>query len=599
MRAPEKQTISNLLGSHTQFVIPDYQRGYDWKADTQLKDLFLDLTGAMNEGGSSQLFLGTMLFDHSQDRTTPNKDTVDIIDGQQRLTTILILLVACRQYAKDVLDSGTLVTACQKKIDAGDDIVINPEPKLVASESIRLVFHNICKQDWDGTFPDKIDGVGAVFPNRRIKPIYDACLKEIRQFSGEGSEDQFRKFLKQILNDTVVITIGIDDQSEAFEIFERTNARGKELAVEDLLKNFLFSKDASAEASTRETWEKISDNAGTSMLRMLKYFWNSRGGSTSTKKLYRNLKEYHSKTTTDEFITELLDFSKFYKAYQDKESVALKHWLKKNADIRDSMYLSEMVRAINALKLFKVTQATPLVYSTIISLSRSGADSKSTKKVISFFRLLESYHYVNNKVCNRVGNEVEKLYQLYSQKFFKADNPTKLITELSGKLIEKMANQEEFEAAFKNLTYIQPSDRPIIKYTIDKIVNVGVKPGQRKNLIDLDDLFNGVKPDHDIEHIYPQASAEIVEEWLHEVGNLTVIPRQINGILGSKSAFEKAKILLNPQDFDNNIKHVDDYLREVAQEIISSDAWDKPEVQARTKALATRAYNSAVSGYKY
>ena len=388
MRAPEKQTIATLLGNHTQFIIPDYQRAYDWKADTQLKDLFLDLYSALNEDSSSMLFLGTMLFDFSEDRSSKDKDTVDVIDGQQRLTTLLILLIACRQFAQDVLQSSKLVTACQKAIDAGDDIIINPEPKLVASASIRDVFRNMSNQDWDGTFPDKLGGLGVKWQNRRVKPIYAACLREVRQFSGEGSEDQFRRFLDQVLNKTIVITIGIDDQAEAFEIFERTNARGKELAVEDLLKNFLFSREASTEHDTREAWTKISENAGTSMLRMLKYFWNSRGGYTSTKQLYRKLKTYHADTTTDVFISELLEFSEFYNAYQDDEKSRFKDWLRRKVGIKDAMYLSEIVRATSALKLFKVTQATPMVFSLAKAIEREGADRKAVKRAISFLRLL-------------------------------------------------------------------------------------------------------------------------------------------------------------------------------------------------------------------
>ena len=595
MRAPEKQTIGNLLSTHTQFVIPDYQRAYDWKADTQLKDLFLDLTDSIDEEHASQLFLGTMLFDFSEDRTSPQRNTIDIIDGQQRLTTILILLVACRMYAQDVLQRPKLVTACQKAIDAGDDIIINPEPKLLASESIRRVFQNICSQDWDGSFPEKLDGHGVRWENRRVQPIYNACLKEIRQFSGEGSEERFRKFLNQLLNQTVVITIGIDDQSEAFEIFERTNARGKELAVEDLLKNFLFSKDATSDVDTRKAWGEISDNAGTSMLRMLKYIWNSRGGPTSTKELYRKLKKHHSTTSTDAFVAELLEFSEYYKAYQDKESGTLRAWLKKEIGIGNEMYLKELVRSINALKLFKVTQATPLVFSLSKSILKQGTDSKSVKRAISFLRLLESYHYVNNKVCNRVGNEVEKLSQQYSQKFLHADDPRELITELSSRLLEKIANEDEFVAAFRNLTYTQPSDRPIIKYTFDKMVNVGVKEGQRKELID----YSQTSPVFDIEHLLPQSKANEDEEWFHELGNLAVIPKQINGILSNASVEDKVDMLLNPERHKNNIKHVDDYLKAIAKEVAEAGEWDRDAIRTRTKRLAHSAYNAAVNSYAY
>lgn len=599
MRIPEKKTIGELLNSQLRFVIPDYQRAYDWKADTQLKDLFLDLFGAIEEGNESELFLGTMIFDYSKDKTFADNKSIDIIDGQQRFTTIMILLVAFREYAKNVLDSSKIVTMSQRAIDAGDEMNIDAQPQLIPSESIRDVFDNICDEDWDGEFPETLNGKGVIYQNRRVQPIYNACMSEIRTFASDASEERLRELWNQIQHNTIIITIGIDEQSEAFEIFERTNARGKDLAVEDLLKNLLFSRDAQAEISTREAWNEVSDNAGSSMLRMLKYFWNARGGTTSTKALYRNLKQYHSRMSTDKFVHELLEFSEFYKAYSSKDSADIKKWFKSVMGIKDSMYLQEVCRTIGALKMFKVTQVIPLIFSIAKSLSGKGQDAKLVKKMITFFRLVEAYHYVNNKICNRVGNEVEKLYQKSSKDIFTSKNPMNDVASLSKILIEKLAQEDEFIAKFKNISYSQPNERHLIKYTFDKLVNTGAKPGQRKDLIVFDEVFQGLKPSFDIEHLLSQSYGSDQDEHIHELGNLLIIPRQINGILGNATILEKVEMLLEPKNYNNNIHHVDDYIKNLCDEISQLGQWGENEIKSRTLKLARDSYSSAVNKYKY
>ena len=90
MRDPNKFTIEKLLTSDDQYAVPDYQRGYDWKSNTQLKDLFMDFEACIDSNHSKDLFLGTMIFDVSQEKN----NIIEVIDGQQRLTSLLIVLVA-------------------------------------------------------------------------------------------------------------------------------------------------------------------------------------------------------------------------------------------------------------------------------------------------------------------------------------------------------------------------------------------------------------------------------------------------------------------------------------------------------------------------
>lgn len=88
-------------------------------------------------------------------------------------------------------------------------------------------------------------------------------------------------------------------------------------------------------------------------------------------------------------------------------------------------------------------------------------------------------------------------------------------------------------ANFTYLSYENMSDRTIIRYIFDRVANKGVKEGQRLNLVDFYDTEAGAISEFDIEHILPQSSNTDEDSAVHEIGNLIVIPKQINGILGN------------------------------------------------------------------
>ena len=109
---------------------------------------------------------------------------------------------------------------------------------------------------------------------------------------------------------TQVMRINIDSPDEAFSIFERTNARGMDLEVADLLKNFLHQRKIK---TIREDWPTIVKNSSHAMLRMLKAFYVSYRGYVQKAELYKNLKNFSEGSGGPElFLTRLIKFSEFY-----------------------------------------------------------------------------------------------------------------------------------------------------------------------------------------------------------------------------------------------------------------------------------------------
>lgn len=596
MKEPRKFSIGSLLQGHTKYLIPEYQRGYDWKGDAQVRDLFVDLTGCIESSFADSLFLGTMIFDVSKEKQAA---TVEVIDGQQRLTTILITLIAARDYAREELANEALAHSIQGYISNSDALSDATHHRLEPSSTISDTFALMCEYAWDRAFPTSVKKHGKTVAIRRqtsrLKPIYEFCSAQISNYCG-GDTAKFKKLVNQIIQHTFVIRIDIEDRAEAFEIFERTNARGKGLEVSDLLKNFLFSKEKEySDQSITEVWDEIVEGFGDNLLRALKYFWISRKGGITSRDLYRKLRYYAGDVGVAKFVEELREFSRFYLAYHSDDPDLTREWLMTQGFPANDMYLKEFRRACSILRLFGVTQVVPFVFSLMKAFKAGDQTEKDAKRVLTMLRTLESFHFVNNKVCNRIGNETEKAYAEFSEKLFhavglgEADN-------IRDWFHAAMASVDEFTGSLSAISYLNRTDRITIRYVYDKLVNVGVKDGQRVDLVDIDAIQKGIRSSYDIEHLLCQSDADSEEagEYVHQIGNLIVIPKQINGILSNASFDLKMDMLKQPWTYDNNIKHIPTYLQEFVARY-GGENWNDHAIRQRTKELAKDVYDVAAN----
>lgn len=600
MREPRKYSVRSLLHGDVQYIIPPYQRGFDWKGDAQVRDLFVDITSCIESAYTDSLFLGTMIFDVSKE----NEDnSIEVIDGQQRLTTLIIMLIAARDYARDILHDEGIAHSLQAYISNVDALSDTEHHRLLPSATIADVLGKMCEYEWARDFPASLKkngkAIGVRRQTSRVKPIYDFCLAQIESFC-EGGTKRFKQFANQVLQHTFVIRIDIEDRAEAFEIFERTNARGKGLEVSDLLKNFLFSKEKEySDESITDVWDEIVEGFGENLLRALKYFWISRKGHVTSRDLYRKLRYYAGEIGVSTFIDELRDFSRYYKAYHSDEPDVAKEWLVGQGFPPNDMYLKEFRRCCSMLRLFGVTQVVPFVYSLIRAYKAGEQGEKEAKKVLTMMRTLESFHFVNNKVCNRIGNETEKAYSGFSPVLFRAVGLSET-TKVRSWFDEALASADEFAGSLSAVSYHNRTDRITIRYIFDKLVNAGIKDGQRLDLVDIDALQRGIRSSYDIEHLLSQseANSDEAEEFVHQVGNLIVIPRQINGIMSNAPFDLKMDMLKQPWKYDNNIKNVPSYLQEFVSRYGQKE-WTETAIRERNSHLAGAVYEVAATMNAY
>lgn len=398
-----------------------------------------------------------------------------------------------------------------------------------------------------------------------------------------------------------MIRIEIEDSSEAFEIFERTNARGKELEVTDLLKNYLFSKEGDyLDDDLDDTWDGIVDDLGSSPIKALKQFWIAREGKVDSRQLYRNIRGYAEKLGINDFLGELAWFSDFYRVYNQPDYAAISDLLEDHNFPPEKMLHKEYHRAVSVLKLFNITQPIPLIFAVMRSFYNSAGDKADAKRVISLIRAIEFFHIANNKVGGRIGNESEIKYAEFSAKVFQDDNLDAL-PAIRTWFENSLLSEDEFLASFVNLSYENKSERNTIRYIFDRLVNDGVKDGQTLDLLDVVAAQSGIRPSYDIEHLAPQSHADSEEhqQTVNGIGNLIVIPKQIDGILGNKAFEEKIQVLKNPHKYGNNIKNVPSYLQQFVDEY-GAEEWNEEAIRRRAQALGQSAFKvlSTRSAYK-
>jgi len=581
---PNPAKIEDILNSSIQYVVPKYQREYTWGKNEAID--FLEDLKSYTESNDN-LFLGSLIFDISEQK---NKK-ISVVDGQQRITTILLLLIVCRNFAKRI-NAIQLATLIQNKITFIDPTTAEPLGcRLIASESIKSIFEEISKYDWDGnfniTFPG-VDGRKIRWQVGRIKPIYDYFLIELRDFD----QNKLSKFLKTIY-EAYVVRIDIEDEIEAFSIFERTNARGVDLEASDLLKNYLFAQGVDG---LDDVWPQIIENSDGTLLRMLKYFYVSRKGYISKSNLYKEISRYGKNIGASRLVSELFDFSKYYTSIKGSDINGIKNYFDSiscKAISEDQDKYEKIYYSLEGLRLFKISQTYPLIYSAIHCFIESGgADSSSmSKRFIELCDTLEKYHFINNAVCERIGNEVEKMYADYCSKFYLSKKFEEVSKELIINLKKQLASEQEFSTRFSEITYSQDTI-PLISYIFDRMNNSGLSPGQRVRIYNPDQKL--LRRNHNIEHFYPQTPSQELKnnkqvlDVVDNIGNLLVISFRTNSKLGNLTPDKKInklkdELLAEVQNQKYVIKFIEDFNN------VKSD-WDNKSIINRSKAMAIDAY---------
>ena len=284
---PKLKFISDYLKIDEQkmFVIPEYQRGYSW-TKTQCDKLWQDIDGYIDESNAKDpYFFGTIILDCSQDE---EKNELNLIDGQQRTTTFLLLLKALLLRLDETLkkikvndDSRMLVAGLkssrrtileilykadeEKQVMIADDWNVVKESKLLLNKSINEAYKNelttilLAEKYFDA------EATVYKIPKKQKENKYTNFFRNFKFFYdrlGELGESELNVFAKTFLKKCQIIEIKSWQVEQAITMFNSLNSTGMPLSDADIISAQLYSHSGDSKNDFNLMWEKINKLAG-------------------------------------------------------------------------------------------------------------------------------------------------------------------------------------------------------------------------------------------------------------------------------------------------------------------------------------------------
>ncbi|MBK9175263.1 MAG: DUF262 domain-containing protein [Flavobacteriales bacterium] len=250
------------------FVVPDYQREYIWKADDHVEQFLNDIEAEYEPGAKKQssYFIGSIIL--------VGNGAFEVIDGQQRLTTIVLTLCAFRDRLKEKITLTKRETEHRKKLD---ELLYEYDLETDRSR-YRLELQYEDSHDY---FKHRIDG--NTYAGERTASIerMDAAYDTIVEHLNKLDDDELIDRLNYFLTCVELVVIKSEDLGSALKIFETINQRGAGLNAMDLVKNLIFRKAPEAEFNRikvlwKELMKELDACQETDPLRFLRYFLMAR-----------------------------------------------------------------------------------------------------------------------------------------------------------------------------------------------------------------------------------------------------------------------------------------------------------------------------------
>ena len=542
------QKISSTL-TKGRFIIPDFQREYDWE-ENEINEFLEDLQDIKPD---ENYFIGHMVF---EGKFTENE--FKVIDGQQRITTITIMLCVIRDlfFEKGL---NNLAEGINDKYIFAKDVDNNP---YIILEN-RMPYPIL--QSYVQSIPSKKD--------KSQKPTKSGEKKIIKAydhfytlFKNKG-EQELKDLRDKILN-LEVIFVATSDNVDAYSIFMTLNATGKDLTVVDLIKNqvfHLYPRQPHID-EPNDTWKKILDNTNDKAIKFFNNYWSSRYKKISDSRLF---KEFHKniikkKVPIKDFLKQLLDDSLIYRKINTPSK---EDWIGQN---EYPIYFS--IYAIS--EVFGIDVANAMLISLIREYQNK---SISLHYITKALNSIEKFHFIHNAICSNRSSGLDQLYSKYSRELLNATNKQEkhlIIDKFIKKLEEKLPNKVEFEANFGlKLRYLSKStkQKKLVSYILKKI-----ELKEQNNNIELHNIS--------IEHIYPEKHQEkwetIEDKYISNIGNLVLLDAGLNSKIGNLTYQEKKNIVIKDSKIISTQKVFTEY-----------NNWSSKEITERRDLLVEYTYN--------
>ena len=574
---PYDKTIRDLLGSKRQFIIPRFQREYSWdKKNYQefLDDMIGNLIINNGKISSSQYFLGTMLF--IGNFTEGTEQEIQVVDGQQRLTTITIMFSALSDRFIELNEntlSRQIFTYIMTEDDDGNEVrilksktnypffayFIQDKNKKTSAEAVTEEEH--CIKETYEYFKSQLNETKLkdMLKRKHGSEIVDSLLEV----------DILKALRDQVLNSTFV-SISTTDRDQANKIFEILNAKGKRLAHIDLIKNKLFELLNKVEPAdfADESWKKLksilcSGKESVGLATFYQHYWSSKYKKVYSNKLYESFNAVIAKNeiTYTQFLNDLIKNAIIYMQIVNPK--------REDYDNRKEYFV--IVQSLNCINnYFNVVQVRIALSALFEAKQRGIIDFSMLKSAILY---LENFHFAYNAVLSSRPNRLEKIYSTFAIELRKTTQKNDAQNIIQKKLIIPLdalfPKFDEFYKKFIELSYSK-SEKPSnvkTKYAVNKL------NGYFSNK----EIFFD---DGSVEHIVSETEGENALN----IGNLVLLEQVLNGEAGHKCYIDKIHIY-QKSCYIWVKKFIENYTQ-----------WNESMIKERAKKLARIYYEDILKG---
>lgn len=548
-------SFGDLIGNGKIYRVPPFQRDYSWEEENW-EDLWQDILVLHTHSDSSH-YMGALVL---QSSSTSEKEFT-IIDGQQRLATLSIIAIAVIEKIQKLVDQEEQEEEKQANQERQEILkrtyLSDKDPR-----SLRYSSKIILNENNNDFYQSNLINLRRPLNIRSLPKSNQLLWRAFQYFSNHLEElkdvIQSGEKLAEFLTDTIArrllfIQINVEDELNAYTVFETLNARGIELSSTDLLKNYLFSlfqgPDDLQEAQRQ--WRRIINTVQMEKFpEFLRYYLSLKQTRVRREKLFKEVREsVKVAQQAFELLDQLENYSSLFIALGNSND---EFW-------RDA---SENRPYIRELELFRVKQAYPALFAAYVKFS-----SKDFTRLLKLICIL-SFRYTVVSSLN--PNELETHYN---------------------KVAFAIANGEitNPRQVFDNLRSVYVSDEKFLQdFALLSISTRGQKKKlARYILCKLEADVSGIEVNEDsfsIEHILPESPSSEwrqnftdiqIEEMVYRVGNLTPLEPPLNRQVGNESYPIKREVYQQS-------------VYKLTQDILAEE-WAPDTLATRQKHLAQRA----------
>lgn len=521
----ENNTFRKLIGNGLTYRIPRFQRDYSWEVE-QWEDLWADILSSLKEDEDTAHYMGYLVLQSTDDKS------FDVIDGQQRLTTISLIALAILKNIQRLIESNNDAEANKQRLNQIrqtyigylDPVTLIPRPKLTLNRNNNDYFQNYLIPL--GHLPQR----GFRASEHLLRKAFEWFDKQIISYLKSNSGDEGKRLAQLIesISDNLFFTvITVTNELNAYKVFETLNARGVRLSSTDLLKNYLFSVlDRGQEnehelRNLEERWESIVSRLQSEKFPdFLRTYWNSRYKLARQSELFKIMRN-HIKDRENVFSL-IRGMEEDLDNYLALTSPEISNWS------QDDKYLA------NILKMFRVRQPFPL----LLAARRKFSDSEFTTLMRAI--MVISFRY--NTIGAYSPNEQERVYNSAAEQINRGEINN--LNQLWNLLKSIYIDDNRFKADFSEKA-IRTSDsrgKKIVRFILCALE----KQLSRSDYDFSSDSFN-------IEHVLPQNAPDAWEGFTYEesialadrLGNMTLLQSSDNNDLGTKEYAQKRQVYEN------------------------------------------------------